>query len=207
MIPVALIFGTFGGHWCLPASPFCDYLRAHGFDPLMFEGWSGDVGGLWNPLSYGRDSDWKAGGHSLSYFLRLMASIYGSVPAVVGHSHGGNVIAECAALGRDILPAVVTVCTPVRADERNTYQTAQRYIGRWRHVSNTGGDWWQRLGEFGDRHLGWQTNMPLNPPHDNVELPGIDHHLLLTDPAKFSLWESCGLLDVLRTPAPIARTA
>jgi hypothetical protein len=196
---VVLIAGTWGGSedWTNPQSLFSQFLRSKGFDPLQFV-WSGDVNGVPDPLENGKFSDWKAGGWSLSYFLR---SLPYDQRNLIDHSHGGQLPPFCAVETRTLLRNNISVCTPVRKDLRDTYIESRKFMNRWRHVYAKGWDFWQRAGEFLDGQVGWTRQMPPGSADDNVAIPGIDHHLLLTDPKNFPLWIENGLLDVLRTPA------
>ena len=185
--------GTWGGtnDWSCEGSPFWRYLEGKGFTPIRFRGFSGDVDGLpFEPFENGTHSDWRAGGWALAYFLRLGSA------AAIAHSHFGNLAAYCAAETGVTIPALVTVCTPVRNDMHEVYEQARKHIGHWRHVYSTGWDFWQRAGELFDGSIGWTRMM--SAAHDNVGIPNISHSKVLEDPAYFHWWEDAGLLDVLR---------
>ncbi len=187
---VALVPGTFGGRkqdWTAPGSPFRRYLESRGFDCVQFLGWSGDVDGVPRLLENGRHADWIAGGWALHYM--------GALPTIA-HSHGGQVAAYCAANTPSLIPALVTICTPVRRDMRDVYAQARLRTGSHAHVYATGWDFLQRAGELFDGQIGWSREMPF--ADRNVGIDGVGHTGMLENPAYFPLWESLGLLDLLR---------
>jgi len=193
-MPTAILIpGTWGGKndWSCDGSPFRRYLETRGVDSIQFRGWSGDVDGfLYDPMENGSHSDWKAGGWALRYLLAR------DPHPVIAHSHAGQVTAYCAAYTNTYIPALITVCTPVRNDMRPIYHDARKNLGHWRHVYATGWDLMQRAGELFDGHIGWTRKMA--EADDNVGIPKISHSKLLEDPAQFHWWEDAGLLDVIR---------
>ncbi len=196
MTSVIFAPGTWGGtnDWSCEGSTFWRYLESKGFMPVQFHAFSGDVDGLaYEPFENGKHSDWRAGGWGLAYLLQKLTY------PVIGHSHAGQCAAYCAAESRTYIPALITVCTPVRKDMRPLYREAAAQIGHWTHVYADGWDLTQRLGELFDGQWGWERKMA--EADQNLALKGISHSKLLEDPAYFHLWEDAGLLDVLREGA------
>jgi hypothetical protein len=195
---VVLVEGTFGGTWAAdPISPFRVDLRRHGFTALHFQGWTTNVDGvpidLWQR---GRHRDWVAGGYALSYFLERLPYEHRNV---ICHSHGIAPVLYALALRGDLVPMrrLVSVCSPVRRDLQDVADDARPYVDRWRHVSSSQGDPWQRLGELFDGHVGWGARK-WEQAHENVSIPGIGHSKLLNDPAFLDLWATDGMYDFLR---------
>jgi hypothetical protein len=192
MPTIILVPGTFhsDGDWSCPGSPFRLYLASRGFECVRFEGWSGDVDGLPQPFENGNHSDWKAGGFALGYLLAKQPA------PIIAHSHGGNVVAYAAGLVGISIPALVTVCTPVRKDMAAWYARSRPRIGHWRHVYSLSFDFWQRAGELLDGQVGWSREM--TEAHNNIGIPAIGHSGLVDAPEHFHYWEDAGMLDVLK---------
>lgn len=193
MTGVILVEGTHGGQWAQPGSLFWQLLEANGFTPLLFKGWTTDVSGLPTLLGAGPHSDWMAGGYSLGYFLE---DIPYENRNILCHSHGLNPVLYQATLVRQPIRRLVSVCSPVRADMQATATAAKPLIGRWRHVADTHGDHWQRLGELFDGHFGWcKTKWP--QADENLTIPHIGHTGLLEDAQLIQLNITDGNFDFL----------
>jgi len=199
MSTITLVAGTFTDAWCHDDSLFRRYLADHELDCRWFRGWSGNVSGVPNILAKSKNSDWEAGGYALADHLD---SLEPASRIVIAHSHGGQVAAYGAALAGIYIHRLLTVCTPVRGDMRETWVEAHRNIGAHRHISAEGWDFWQRLGEWGDGVFGWTRTID---GAENLLLEGIGHAGLLSDARFFHyLTEpACGkvpTLDFLREP-------
>lgn len=180
-----LVPGTLGGRndWTAKGSPLRNYLAGQGFACEQFQGFTGNVDGVPNPLENGAHADWIAGGYALNYML--MCRPY-EERNIVAHSHGGNVAAYAAGRAGLKVRSLITVCTPVRKDMLKIYADAKPAIGWWRHVYADGWDLWQRLGEAFDGSIGWKRDMP--NADQNVGIKGISHATLLEDPKRFPLF-------------------
>lgn len=193
MTTVILIEGTFGGDWAKPRSKFCRMLRANGFNPIRFDGWTTNVGGVPNILERGKHRDWIAGGYGLGYFLRDLPL---ESRNIVCHSHGLMPVLYQGVRVKQPIRRLISVCSPVRGDMQTQANGAKKRIARWRHIASVGGDPWQRLGELFDGHFGWgDRNWP---QAENMQIPEIGHSKLLNDPKFLDLWKTDGMLDFLR---------
>lgn len=195
MTHVTLVEGTFGGTWASdPASTFRDMLRRRDVAASVFEGWTNNVDGVPNLLAAGRHRDWIAGGYALSYFLQLVPY---EDRNIICHSHGLQVVLYMLARTQLPIRRLISVCSPVRRDMRETAIAAVPYLNRWRHIASSQGDPWQRLGELFDGHLGW-GDRKWPQAQENLSIPGIGHSKLLNDPTFIDLWQTDGMLDFLR---------
>lgn len=194
---IILVEGTWGGDWARAGSSFSAMLRANGFAPIRFQGWSGNIAGVPNLLANRKHSDWIAGGYALASFLAALAY---EDRNVIAHSHGLNPIAYACAREKVQIRRLVSVCSPVRHDMRNQMKALTRCVGQWRHVHSAGGDVMQLLGGLFDGHIGWTRDwrIPGATNLTNLTIPGIGHSRLLTDKRKLPLWRDDGLLDFLR---------
>jgi hypothetical protein len=181
--------------WWQDDSPFWRYMHSHDINPARLDGrpfrWSTDLGNSWK-FWESRRSDWEAGGDALAYYLPTIPK---HERVVVAHSHGGQCVAYCAALGVEI-DRNITVGTPCREDMRKTWELARPYIRSWTHVMDSDSDnvaWW---GSFGDRKLGNQRHFDIADA--NVKIAGIGHSGLLSDPEQFHWWQGAGLIDRIK---------
>jgi hypothetical protein len=181
--------------WWQDDSPFWRYMHSFDILPARIGGlayrWSTDLGDSYNPFK-SRRSQWEAGGDALAYY-------YDAIPkherVAIAHSHGGQCVAYCAALGVEI-DRLITVGTPCRADMRTVWARARPHIRQWTHVLDSDSDrvaWW---GAFGDRKFGNQRHF--EAADANVKIAGIGHSGLLSDPEQFHWWQGAGLIDRIK---------
>lgn len=193
-VNVVLVEGTWHGAWAQPETPFRYALSRAGFQVSMppFE-WSGDISGIPSLTASRKHSDWKAGGAALAYYLRNLPY---EDRNIIAHSHGGQVVAYCAARHQVPIRRVVTVSTPTRRDMAPVWADAVPLIGYWAHVASKDGDWFARLGQAFDGHFGWERKQ--SQADVNVLVPGVGHTGILSDPETVPLWRELGLFDYLR---------
>jgi len=172
---VILVPGTWGNTpdhdtWWMPGSDFWNRLVKLGYQPLSFA-WSTELDGV-----IGDNSGWKRAGKRLAKQL-LLDDI------VIGHSHGGQVIAY--ACEGKFEGQVITLATPVRDDV--PYSNLNYSL--WTHVYGNYTDYWQLLGSIADGSLhGWRRKMPLADSNIKVNCNHQETHSLeIWD--KYSLWQ------------------
>ena len=205
--PLVLLHGTHGrrDRWFRPESPFAEHARARGFgllhpsEPFL---WSGRVGGLFgftpgdpdDPRDDRGRLEWANEGRHLTYYCAAFRP--GEEVSIVAHSHSGNLAVLAIAYGGLRVRHLVTVSTPIRADMAPWYAIARGAIsGHWFHVyGDFWRDWWQKVGELGDLHLGWHREM--THAHLNLYARGHGHSSVLRDGTTFA---DLGLWDALAT--------
>lgn len=206
-----VIEGTWGGRWARSDSAFRAFLDKQGFDVFRFRGWSGNIDGVWTPLSADGDADWSSGGYALAYFLKKFPY---EDRNLLCHSHGINVALYQANCENDdcgnrvALPVrrLLSVCSPVRKTMQPLARTAIRstacdgsverpMIGRWRHIYASDWDLMQRMGEMFDGKVGWTRKW--KDAHENVGVKGVGHSGLLMNPDYFLNWIDDGHIDFL----------
>lgn len=193
MSTVILVHGTWGAKWAQPDSEFRKMLvRQRFFIAPAFE-WSGDISGIPSLTANGKHSDWRAGGASLSYFLRDIPYVNRNV---IAHSHGGQCVAYCAAFFKTPIRRLITVSTPPREDMESVWAAAKPSVGYHVHVTAKKGDWMIRWGQVFDSRWGWDSTLP--SADQNLVLPDIGHSGILMDPLFIPLWQREHLLDVFR---------
>lgn len=195
MTTVVMVEGTFGGQWARGRSPFCRVLREHHFAPMQFQGWTGNVSGVPNPLSRGHHRDWIAGGYALAYFLDRLDY---NDRNVICHSHGLATVFYAIVRQQVSIRRLISVCSPVRRDMQTQASGAVQRIGRWRAVSSSDWDFWQWAGEVGDGHWQLTRARAWTQAHENTPIAGIGHSKLLNDPAFLDLWRTDGMFAFLR---------
>lgn len=191
--PLILIPGTWRGKWATDTGhgTLRDHLEVTGFEPRLFRGWSSDIDGLPSIFGLGHDddgdpnTDWRAGGWSLRYYL---SRIPFSERNLLVHSHGINPVLYQATLpanGEAQVPirTLVSVCSPSREDMQSRAEQAviRGLIGRWHHVHAIGWDFFARAGQLFDGNVGWRLKWPA--AHQNIGLKDIGHSKLLNDPS------------------------
>lgn len=190
------------------AGPFIDFMAQHNLLPVLDEDgapfrWTTNLNGLGamlrhvpllNRLPFVRHDewDWKAGGDALAYFMD--ADVELEDRNLIAHSHGGPVVAY--ACQRRRIRTLITIGTPARGDLHDLWVKARPNIGYWLHVMDAKTDKVGWLGGIGDGRVSTDRLQPL--ADRNLLLRDISHSNLLRNPAYFHLWESEGLLDVLR---------
>lgn len=204
-----VVEGTWGGAWAHAHSAFRLYLDNCGVEVYpRTEWWSLDVGGLPSLTAARKHSDWRIGGEFLGDALARVAY---EDRNVLAHSYGGNVGLYAAAgtrdpderdgcFGFDGVPIrrLITVATPPRGDMDAVADRAKARIGYWLHVTDTRGDWMQRLGQVFDGRFSFTPRKLQLKADQNIGIPKINHSKLFTDADKFPLWEDLGILQFLR---------
>jgi hypothetical protein len=202
--PVITVGGTWearpgSDQWARPGSPFDAYLLEAGvslYHPEASWAWDTALGGVVD------DAPWYRAGISLARYIAK----YGAPASVIGHSHGGNVIAAAAWVGARFEVAI-TVAMPVRQDMRGAYRALHQNTGRWAHVysdeSGPGATPWQALGEvrLTDPASWWRVVRPVREialAHPLLYIPGQTHEQLITP----ELWRTWALHTLLTAPVP-----
>jgi hypothetical protein len=205
--PLYIVEGTWGGaDWAHVGSAFRVYVSSRGFEiHLRTEWWSGDVSGLPSWTASRKHSDWRIGAEFLG---EALAHVPYESRNVLAHSHGGNVALytaagthaagdPCAGFDGVSIRRLVTIATPPRADMDAIATRAKPRLGAWLHVTDTRGDWMQRLGQVFDGRFGIPRTLQMQADR-NLAIPRVNHSTLLTDPAKFGMWEDLGILPYVR---------
>lgn len=214
--PVICIDGTWAklpGHddWARPGSVFTSAMLEAGVDLYHPEdpfSWDTALGGVIS------DSPWVKAGLALRNYIVK----HGEPASVLGHSHGGNVIAWAATFGARFEVAV-TVATPVRDDMRYSYRSLRQNAGHWAHVysdeSVPGAAAWQALGELSLDPKTWKRVLfPIRAftlAYPVLYIPGQSHEELIAA----DLWKRMHLWDMFKgellkfdqisdTPHPLA---
>lgn len=199
---IVCVHGTWGADfddpkpdkWWEPGSPFCDYLFAQGFDPIVCEPfiWSGNLEGTsgfwpWNWFRSPERRTWKAGARALRY---LLSSVPFEHRNVIAHSHGGQLVFYLAATGFK-MRRLITVGTPVRADV--PVGAARPNIERWLHLYSAD-DGVQVKGSLGDRRVG--AGRIFRDADINSQMPG-GHSDVLNRSELYEQWRAKGWLQFL----------
>ncbi len=184
--------------WSHPESELSKYLERQSLlniahSAMLPYDWSDD-------LDIKQQSDWKAGGRSLFYYiappLRKEYAWPPSETVIVTHSHGLQVALWAAALGLKI-DRLLDIAGPVRKDMMDTATAARPNIKHWMHFHSDASDKWQWLGEMFDGHFGIVRAHKL--ADINIGFPGVGHGNLLRDPTLFHQWMDLGLVNFLKT--------
>ena len=187
VVPVGGTWSAREGHskWWVPDSPWCQALTRAGHQLLDREDpffWSTNLDGL-----TGHNADWEAAGAALRWYCQGKTV---EVPVLVGHSHGGSVIAYACARG--LRARVVTVGTPVRAELQPIWRQAMVNIPEARHThiwsdESTGGEW-QKWGSL-PLPMGFAFTREMPLARDNVYIAGQSHQGLM----EVSVWDDQNL--------------
>lgn len=185
---VILVPGTWGNangeatsetHWWLPGGVFWNRLVELGYEPLSFA-WSTELDGV-----IGDNTGWKRAGERLSKQFKQSDT-------VIGHSHGGQVIAYACEGG--LVGNVITLATPVRDDVPYRWiKSATSLNGskaaHWVHVYGNYSDYWQLLGSMLDLGLHpFRRKMPLADNNVKVNCNHQQtHDLKIWD--EYQLWQ------------------
>ena len=147
--------------------------------------WSGTANGLLIRPRTRRHPDWEIGGETLRWFLYARASEFCEARgvALIGHSHGGQVIAYALAEAeRKYLPdplCVITVDMPVRRDMERIYCLARKHVSHWIHLWN----------DNCIRCIGsWYGPKKLEIADRNMEIQG-GHRGILNSPKHLDQWD------------------
>lgn len=198
--------GSSAGQWYHPASPWSNFMVAHGFHTLTGPDgrgfvWSTDVNGqqFWRRW-FGRKphtTDWEAGGQNLlDWLVPPLAPDRRQPPTqthLIAHSHGLQVVLFACAAGLKV-NNLISVGSPVREDLMAVGQLARRNISYWQHFHSDCSDRWQWLGEIGDGRVGVVRRHPLADL--NHDLMSVGHSGILTNPDLFPAWRPA--LDIVR---------
>lgn len=155
--------------------------------------WSSDIDGVIDLFGRAKDTDWRAAGASLAYYLE---TIQHSHRNLIAHSHGMQVVAcACFYFGIEIRN-LITVGSPVRKDFYNQYAAVQNKSNRWLHIYDKDFDIFGQLGMLFDGSISFKRENPY--ASKNAGLVNISHTTILEDKDKFKLWIENGWFDYLR---------
>lgn len=189
--PVILVPGTWAlrpsnpaGNWIEPTGTFSRMLRAEGLAVLDPCRWSTHLGGLTDDLA------WSVGGSVLFEQLEALGLTSGGA-SIISHSHGGQVVAEAAALGARF-ESVVTLAMPVRRDEVYEYRMLRANARAWSAIYSleTVGTPWQALGavKLTAPSTWWHVVRPVRAdakPYPVILDPTALSHQSLVDPQRW----------------------
>lgn len=157
--------------------------------------WSGDLDGTW----IHRGNDWEVGAEWLIDYLSDLPYDWRNV---VAHSHGGQV----AMLAAQEIPmrSLIMIGTPVRSEIEKIAPVSVANIGTCLHVSDAKWDWMGTLGAVFDAR--WSLRRTFNVSGiGTLQLKGIGHSGLLSEPKQFPKWEEHGLISLMTaTPGAAA---
>lgn len=201
--------------WYKAGSPFVQFLEDHEIEVLSKARpfvWSTDLNGAWIGGGRKQHSDWAAGGQSLSWYLdpafpQVGLSLLPEQRQIICHSHGLQVALYAAASGCEI-QTLVSVCSPIRRDMMDVAIAARPRIRCWIHLYSDWSDLTMLWGEVFDgvfkieRHAHWYDDHGEMRvwADESLGIPGVGHSGLITEPDRFHLWASHGVLQTLRRP-------
>jgi hypothetical protein len=189
--PVILVGGTWSldpdnpaGNWVEPSGAFSRMLRVEGLTVLDPCRWSTDLGGLRDDVA------WAVGGQVLADQLTALGLQDGGA-SVVSHSHGGQVVAEAAAIGVRFA-YVVTLAMPVRRDLLYEYRLLRANARAWSAIYSleTHGIPWQALGavRLTSPRTWWNIIRPVRTdakPYPAILDPTAPTHQSLVEPQRW----------------------
>ena len=188
--------------WFQTTSAFAAAMRALGYVPLRPTPfmWTTRINGdaawrrllapiLPKALESGDTKDWESAADNLVYYCEAATE----PDVIIAHSHAGQILAYAARRHGLTVPLAITVSTPVRNDMKAEYFALHRAAGTWRHLYDARSDWIAWMGMFGDGSLLGARSMPY--AHENIELDGVHHSGILSDPDKLGLWDTEGWLS------------
>jgi hypothetical protein len=216
------VAGTHGwqDEWPVPGSPFFQAAAAVNIKPVQVRGegfrWTGNLAGVgdgwWSRLrralgdtQFPDHLDWEASGEAFGYYVGGVGYLRRNV---IAHSHGGNVVFYGVADGKHPIRTLVTVGTPVRGDMAAVYAKARPCIGFHLHICDKKWDLWGSLGQAGDAQIRIERTFPEDAaaaPDLQIQLEGIGHTKVLTDPEHIEKWHARGWWDLLRSGAGVGR--
>lgn len=172
--------------WWHADQPLARAARAHGYEPPAFL-WTSQLDGIVGPSRV-----WRDAGEKLGFYLQLHP-----VAAILAHSYGSELVPVAVLASHDVMiPALVTLGTPVRAEREVLWQRMMLSgrVGRWLHVSAEG-DWWQWWGSHPPwtqawRPSAWRTERTMRWATENRSAGRVGHRGLV-DPAvleRVGLW-------------------
>lgn len=155
--------------WWRPGSEWRRELECHGHQAVNNASpWSTALEGV-----VGDNDQWETAGEAVGLWLWA-----NQADAMVGFSHGGQVVAYAAAYGPH-LKTLFTLGTPVRKDMEAIYAVARSRCDAWYHARSGWRDVWQMLGALFDGAIRWNRDMP---HAQNLIAPGNPTHRGLMDP-------------------------
>ena len=181
--------------WWRKNSPFAQFAFKHNIvlyprQPFI---WSSDIDGTFSLFREDRQSDWRAAGASLAYYLE---GIQASHRNIIAHSHGLQAVA-CAMFYFNVeIRTLTTVGSPVRKDLYPHYSAIQNKCDRWQHIYDTDFDLFGQLGLLFDGELSFRRFCPFATR--NEALSDIGHTEVLMNPTKFNHWVDRGWFDFIR---------
>jgi pimeloyl-ACP methyl ester carboxylesterase len=181
-----------GSQWWHPKSAWSAYMESQGLrhaKPHRPFVWTGDLDGT---LVH-RGNDWEVGAAWLAAYLEVLPYDWRNV---VAHSHGGQV----ALLAAVEVPmrSLVMIGTPVRDEIEKIAHLSAANIGTCIHVSDSrwNGDFVALAGALFDRR--WSLRRTFNVSGiGTLQIKGIGHSGMVSEPKHFSKWADHGLVDVL----------